>query len=104
VNVIIEIKWFICSWFVYLCHDFYQSGSACIGGSYMVIQRSATDLGITIYSELTILPYIQNVARSYLSLRQPWPIHKRITCDVSKTLVPAFIYSRIDYKYDIVIA
>src|SRR6185436_14617827 len=62
------------------------------------IEDSATVLGVTLDSELTMLPHIkQSVKSCFFQLRSLWSIRRFITRDIAKTLAHAFVLSKVDY-------
>ena len=59
---------------------------------------AVTNLGVTIDSELRMADHIANFCKSsYFQLRQLRQIRRSLTTDARKTLVHAFISSRLDY-------
>ena len=59
---------------------------------------AVTNLGVTIDSELRMADHIANLCKSsYFQLRQLRQIRRSLTTDERKTLVHAFISSRLDY-------
>ena len=59
---------------------------------------AVTNLGVTIDSELRMADHIANLCKSsYFQLRQLRQIRRSLTTDAWKTLVHAFISSRLDY-------
>ena len=59
---------------------------------------SARDLGVVIDSRLSMADHVASVCRSaYCHLRQIRPTLQSLSRDAAKTLVQAFISSRLDY-------
>jgi len=72
--------------------------SITLGSASINIEDSATVLGVTLDSELTMLPHIkQSVKSCFFQLRSLWSIRRFITRDIAKTLVHAFVLSKVDY-------
>jgi len=62
------------------------------------VVSSARDLGVVIDSQLSMADHVASVCRSaYYHLRQIRPALQSLTRDAAKTLVQAFISSRLDY-------
>ena len=69
-----------------------------VGSSTVQFSASARDLGYTISETMSLDQHVANVCRSaYLALRQISTIRKFLTVEATKTLVCAFVLSRIDY-------
>ena len=64
-----------------------------------VINRSAdvTVLGVVLDPEMTFATHIRRLARCFYQLRQLRSVHSALTLDASKTVVHAFVSSRVDY-------
>jgi len=66
--------------------------------SIVKIDSSAHELGVVVDSRLTMSDHVASVCRSaYYYLRQIRPIVQLLTVDAARTLVQAFIASRLDY-------
>ena len=62
------------------------------------VQEKARDLGVVIDSRLSLSDHVASVCRSgYYQLRQLRPVVRCSSEDATKTLVQAFIASRLDY-------
>jgi hypothetical protein len=62
------------------------------------VSSTARDLGIIIDSQLSLSDHITAVCRaSYFQLRQLRPVVRSLSTEATKTLVQAFISSRLDY-------
>jgi len=62
------------------------------------VQDTARDLGVVIDSRLSLGEHIASVSRSgYYQLRQLRPVVRCLSDDATKTLVQAFIASRLYY-------
>jgi len=67
--------------------------SACIN-----VSETARNLGVIVDSQLTLSAQVSAVCRSgYYQLRQLRPLVRLMSSDAVKTLVKAFISSRLDY-------
>jgi hypothetical protein len=72
--------------------------SICLGNTMVEFQDTVTVLGVIVDSELSMQSHIRNIARScFYQLRQLWSIRRCITTSVAKSLIHAFVISRIDY-------
>lgn len=66
--------------------------------SAVAVVNSARDLGVIVDSELTMADHVAAVCRAgYYQLRQLRPVVRCMTSDAARTLVQAFIASRLDY-------
>ena len=66
--------------------------------AYKCVQEKARDLGVVIDSRLSLSDHVASVCRScYYQLRQLRPVVRCSSEDATKTLVQAFIASRLDY-------
>jgi len=64
------------------------------------VQDTARDLGVVIDRRLSLGEHVASVSRSgYYQLRQLRPVVRCLSDDATKTLVHAFIASRLDYCY-----
>ena len=55
-------------------------------------------LGVVLDSEIKLTKHVRRLAdRCFYDLRQLWAVRRSVTADVAKTLVNAFITSRVDY-------
>ena len=66
--------------------------------STIKIDSSANNLGVVVDSRLTMSDHVSSVfCSAYYYLRQIRPIAQSLTIDAARTLVQAFIASRLDY-------
>jgi hypothetical protein len=69
-----------------------------VGGVDVVPLDCVRDLGVTLDSKLTMKQHVDTVARScFYQLRQLRSIRRSLTFDALRTLVHAFVVSRVDY-------
>ena len=69
-----------------------------IGNENVTFANSATNLGVTIDSDLSMSSHISNLSRSvYLEIRRIKQISKFVNENCLKTLAASFILSRLDY-------
>jgi len=67
--------------------------------SCIQVQETARDLGVVIDSRLSLGEHVTSVSRiGYYQLRQLRPVARCLSEDEMKTLVRAFIASRLDYR------
>lgn len=60
--------------------------------------ESARDLGVVLDSQLTMSAHVNSVCRSaYYQLRQLRPVVRSLSADAARTIVQAFVSSRLDY-------
>ena len=69
-----------------------------VGNVEVPFSTSARDLGYTISDTMSLDAHVTNVCRSaYFAIRQISTIRRFLTTDATKTLVCAFVLSRLDY-------
>jgi hypothetical protein len=78
-------------------HDV-KIGDVTILATSVQITETARDLGVVIDSQMSLAAHVSALCRSgYYQLRQLRPIVGSLSLDASKTLVQAFVSSRLDY-------
>ena len=81
----------------------YYTASVCrlplsVGGSSVVPNDTVLNLGVTFDAQLTMRNHVDNVVRScFFQLRQLRSVRRSLTGEALRTLVHAFIASRVDY-------
>ena len=69
-----------------------------LGSTAVAVSTVVSDLGVTVDSQLTMADHVAAVRRScFFQLRQLKSIRSSLTTDAAKTLVHAFVSSRLDY-------
>jgi len=69
-----------------------------VGGIAIQVSTEAMCLGVLLDSALTFAPHVRRLSgRSFYHLRQMRIVRKSLTQDAAKTMVHAFVTSRIDY-------
>jgi hypothetical protein len=69
-----------------------------LGSSTVRFSDTVSDLGVMVDSQLTMADHVAAVCRScFFQLRQLRTIRSSLTIDATKTLVNAFVSSRLDY-------
>ena len=69
-----------------------------LGSATVPVSNSVSDLGVMVDSQLTMADHVATTCRScFFQLRQLRSIRLALTIDATKTLVNAFISSRLDY-------
>lgn len=69
-----------------------------VGGQFLLPLDKVRDLGVIIDSQLAMDAHVSNVVRScFYHLRQLRTVRRSLTFDAKRTLVTAFIASRVDY-------
>jgi hypothetical protein len=69
-----------------------------IGSTSVRVSTSVTDLGVIIDGELSMSAYVSSLSRTcFFQLRQIRAVRRSLDPDSTKTLVNAFVSSRLDY-------
>jgi hypothetical protein len=69
-----------------------------VSSSTVDIATAATDLGVVLDSQLTMVDHISSICRSgFFQLRQLRSIRRSLTSDATRALVQAFVSCRLDY-------
>ena len=69
-----------------------------VGDAHVQFSSSARDLGFIITENMALDAHVSNVCRSaYYAIRQISSIRPYLTIEATKTLVSAFVLSRLDY-------
>jgi hypothetical protein len=69
-----------------------------ISGSWITPSKQVRDLGVTIDSELTMIPHVNKLLGiCYFHIRQLRAIRRSLTVDAAHALVRSLIHSRLDY-------
>jgi len=69
-----------------------------VGNTQLAIGRRATNLGVHLDSEMTMLPNIQNVCEGcYYQLHQLRSVRRALHTDVTKSLMQSLICTRVNY-------
>ena len=75
-----------------------EPSSISVGSSDIAFSNSARNLGYIISDDMTLNAHISHTCRTaYTAIRQISSIRKFLTVDATKTLVCAFVLSRLDY-------
>ena len=66
--------------------------------AYVSVSNTVSNLGVQLDDQLTMNNHVSALCRScFFQLRQLWTVRRSLTTEVTKTLVHAFISSRLDY-------
>ena len=75
-----------------------QCSAIQIGDVNIRVSTEMTCLGVVLDSEIKLTTNVRRLAgRCFYYLQQLWVVRRSVTADVAKTLVNAFITSRVDY-------
>ena len=81
-----------------ISNSFDKPSALQVGNAEVSFSASARNLGYTISDTMSLDAHVTNVCRSaYFAIRQISSIRRYLTVDATKTLVCAFVLSRLDY-------